>query len=278
MRFALMHVVIGLAGLLARGSNADVAAAPRAAEDPAPHAPRASAAAQTAGTTGPVIVPESKVAPVYPEAGRQAGVEGVVRLEATIRRDGSVGAIRVLESPGKRYGFDQAAIDAVRQWRYRPALKDGRPVKTSLAITLEFTLDPASAETIPADAECAAREAAGVFWAGLCGVTNPELIQESKVAPMYPEIARKAGVEGVVILQAVVRRDGSVGEIKVLKSPGSRFGLDEAAIDAVRQWKYRPGLWGGRPVDVYFTVTVEFVLDDRGLEPPPPPSAGVTLR
>jgi len=96
--------------------------------------------------------------------------------------------------------------------------------------------------------------------AGIGGVTNPELILETRVQPKYPEIARKAKVAGRVILQAIVRQDGSVGDIQVLSSPGKNFGFDESAVEAVRQWRYKPGLQNGKPVDVYFTVVVEFTL------------------
>jgi protein TonB len=98
------------------------------------------------------------------------------------------------------------------------------------------------------------------LYAGIGGVTNPELIPSTKIQPKYPEIARKAKIQGKVILQAVIRKDGTVGELQVLQSPGSKFGFDEAAIAAVRQWRYKPGLQNGKPVDVYFTVLVEFVL------------------
>jgi protein TonB len=96
--------------------------------------------------------------------------------------------------------------------------------------------------------------------AGIGGVSNPELILETRVQPKYPEIARKAKVAGRVILQAIVRQDGSVGDIQVLTSPGKSFGFDESAVEAVRQWRYKPGLQNGKPVDVYFTVVVEFTL------------------
>ena len=86
---------------------------------------------------------------------------------------------------------------------------------------------------------------------------QPEVVKQVK--PDYPEIARKAKVQGQVILQAVVRKDGTVGDIQVLRSPGSKFGFDEAAIAAVRQWRYKPGLQNGKPVDVYFTIVVDFV-------------------
>jgi protein TonB len=59
-------------------------------------------------------------------------------LEATILSDGSVGEVRMLESSDTRYGFDDAAIEAVRQWRYAPATLDGGPVATTIEIVIEF--------------------------------------------------------------------------------------------------------------------------------------------
>jgi protein TonB len=96
--------------------------------------------------------------------------------------------------------------------------------------------------------------------AGIGDVTNPQLIPESKVEPEYPELARVARLEGNVILQAVIHSDGTVGEIEVLRSSRPNMGFEDAAIDAVKQWEYNPALQNGRPVDVYFTVFVEFKL------------------
>jgi TonB family protein len=99
---------------------------------------------------------------------------------------------------------------------------------------------------------------AGLLYAGFGGVTNPELILSSQVQPHYPEKARKAKISGKVVLQVVIHKDGTVGNIEVLQSPGAKLGFEEAAIAAVRQWKYKPGLQNGKPVDVYFTVPVVF--------------------
>ncbi|RMG43562.1 MAG: energy transducer TonB [Acidobacteria bacterium] len=100
----------------------------------------------------------------------------------------------------------------------------------------------------------------GPLMPGIGGVTSPELIPETKVEPEYPELARKARIEGKVILRAVIRKDGTVGDIEVLRAPMPDLGFTEAAIAAVRQWRYRPGVQNGRPVDVYLTVTVNFTL------------------
>ena len=100
----------------------------------------------------------------------------------------------------------------------------------------------------------------GPLYAGIGGVTNPELVPGTKKNPSYPEIARKAKVSGQVVLQVVVRKDGTVGDIQVLRSPGSKYGFDEAAISTVKEWRYKPALQNRKPVDVYFTEVVDFVL------------------
>ena len=102
--------------------------------------------------------------------------------------------------------------------------------------------------------------AGGPAYPGVGDVSNPKLVPASKVVPKYPEKAFRAKVEGKVILQCVVRKDGSVGDIEVLEAPQEGLGFEDAAISAVRQWQYEPGLKDGRPIDVYFTVIVEFHL------------------
>ena len=82
------------------------------------------------------------------------------------------------------------------------------------------------------------------------------------MSPKYPDLARKAKIEGQVILQALIDSDGTVKEAQILKSPGAKFGFDEEAINAIKQWRYKPGLQNGRPVAVYFTVIVTFRLED----------------
>lgn len=78
------------------------------------------------------------------------------------------------------------------------------------------------------------------------------------VAPEYPSIARAARVSGIVILEALIREDGTVSEVKVLRSVPL---LDAPAVDAVRQWRFTPTLLNGVPVQVIMTVTVSFTLN-----------------
>lgn len=77
------------------------------------------------------------------------------------------------------------------------------------------------------------------------------------VSPVYPPLAIGARVEGVVIIEATIGRDGRVEDARVLRSVPL---LDDAALDAVRQWRYTPTLLNGVPVRVLMTVTVQFAL------------------
>ena len=78
------------------------------------------------------------------------------------------------------------------------------------------------------------------------------------VAPVYPEIARSARVSGIVILEATLAEDGSVRDVRVLRSVPL---LDAAAVAAVREWRFTPTLLNGTPVAVVMTVTVAFNLN-----------------
>lgn len=88
------------------------------------------------------------------------------------------------------------------------------------------------------------------------GVQPPRLLSEVK--PDYTEDARRRGLEGEVVLEIVVRRDGRVGDVRVLQGLGG--GLDQQAIQAVRRWQFAAATRKGQPVDVVVEVAVEFKL------------------
>jgi periplasmic protein TonB len=88
------------------------------------------------------------------------------------------------------------------------------------------------------------------------GIEAPRLLHE--VRADYTEEARQRGVSGDVVLEIIVRRDGSVGDVKIMQGLGS--GLNDRAVQAVRQWKFAPARRQGVPVDVIVEVAVEFKL------------------
>jgi periplasmic protein TonB len=87
-------------------------------------------------------------------------------------------------------------------------------------------------------------------------VKKPEILV--KTQPRYTELARKAGIQGVVILKAVIDERGYVTNLEIER--GQPMGLDQAAVEAVRSWRFKPATLHGRPVKVYYYLTVNFQL------------------
>jgi TonB family protein len=90
------------------------------------------------------------------------------------------------------------------------------------------------------------------------GVTLPKVISEVKA--QYTPEALQAGIEGTVIMTAVVRTDGTPADIEITTSLDSKYGLDTQAVAALSQWRFEPGLKGGKPVPVRVTVEMRFRL------------------
>jgi protein TonB len=97
----------------------------------------------------------------------------------------------------------------------------------------------------------------GAFRPG-SGVTLPQVLREVK--PAYTADAMRAKVQGSVWLECIVMPDGSVGDVKVTRSLDPIFGLDQEAIKAAKNWKFRPGMRQGEPVPVIITIELTFTL------------------
>ena len=134
-----------------------------------------------------------------------------------------------------------SAMTSVRGWRYDPPAD----APLTFSITLRYGAEPEAMIFSPKDAGGALRVGGGI--------KPPVKIRD--VRPVYPEVARAAGVAGVVILEARIATDGSVEEAHVLRSIPL---LDQAALDAVKQWQFMPTLLNGVPTPVIMTVTINF--------------------
>lgn len=123
---------------------------------------------------------------------------------------------------------------------------------------LESEAAPPATDMEVSPAPAPGRQRGGVYAVVPAGGTSPEV--RSQERPRYPLMARRAGVEGRVVLRGVVRRNGRIDEIQILRD--LPFGLGDAAREAVRQWRFRPATYQGEPIEVYYTVTVNFRLTD----------------
>lgn len=92
------------------------------------------------------------------------------------------------------------------------------------------------------------------------GISSPDVLHEER--PQYTSGAMRAKVQGVVEVEAVVMPDGSVGQVQIVRSLDDRFGLDEKAIEAVKRWRFRPGIHikSGKPVATLVNIELTFTL------------------
>jgi TonB family protein len=97
----------------------------------------------------------------------------------------------------------------------------------------------------------------------VAGAQAPTVIKKSN--PEYTEQARRAGIEGAVLLYVEIGTDGRPHHIRVIKGLG--FGLDATAMDSVRQWRFRPGTKDGVPISTPATIEVKFKLADAPSSP-----------
>lgn len=128
------------------------------------------------------------------------------------------------------------------------AMPDPIPPEEALPPVPEPEPAPETAET--------EMPAGGVFRTVPEGGTQPEEID--RVVPRYPMRARHAGVEGTVVVRGIVRRDGTIDNVEVIKD--LPHGLGDEARRAVSRWRFRPASYQGEPIDVWYTVTVNFRL------------------
>lgn len=186
-----------------------------------------------------------KVEPVYPVEARQARVSGVVILGVRTDTQGRIKNAMVYRS--KDPLLVKPSIDAVKQWVYEPLYIKGEPVEAVFTVTVTFKL----------------KEEVAMVGGVVGGVIKPEDIEKPprlirKVEPVYPEEAKKEGIQGVVIIEATTDKQGNVIQTKILKSESSL--LNQPAVDALQQWKYEPVYKDGEPVGITFTVTITFKL------------------
>jgi len=133
---------------------------------------------------------------------------------------------------------------------------DAAPTTAPPTATDTAATAPAEAPPTPPPVAEAEADRGGVYPAVPPGGTQPEEVD--RVVPQYPSMARRAGVAGSVVIRGIVRRDGSIDDVEVIKD--LPYGLGDAARDAVRRWRFRPATFHGEPIDVYYTVTVNFRL------------------
>ncbi len=218
----------------------------------------------------PRIVPPRRISgayPPYPGEARDQCVSGVVKLLLHVNKDGSIGGAEILEDA--HFGMAELAKETVSTWIYEPGvLRSSKgPIEVLLPLTIRFENpcpDPDNRPVRIGDEIAAPRKT-------------------SSPPPIYTDVARRACIQGLVILEAIINKTGAVDSVRILKNlPG---GLGEAARAAVKNWRFEPAVVKGEPINVFYTLTVNFNMDGnceqapnlvvRLLEHHPPQEIGV---
>jgi TonB family protein len=193
-------------------------------------------------------VPVKTVKPRYPDIAQDNEIQGQVSIKVHVTERGDVDEVQLVSSTN--HSLEKAAMDAVRQWKFRPAVRDGKPISSWTVISTDFAFsDKIHDENISA-----------------AGTSSNSVVLPSKlaqgnlihsVAPVYPPNARGAHVSGAVTMSALISKEGKVTNIKVIS--GSPL-LINSAVGAITQWRYRPYIQNGQPVEVKTEITVIFSL------------------
>lgn len=186
---------------------------------------------------GNVRVPrkELDVRPVYPAAMREAGLTGVVPIEAVIGRDGTVSSVRVL-SAQVHPDFAIAAVDAVRQWHFTPTLLNGVPVEVVMTVSVRFDLE----EPPAGPAERAAGSSAGGPQLDDANFCCPEYI-ETMTQRIRSNWDQQQGAAGQALVKFTIRRDGMLTNVEIAKTSDNPL-LDLESRRAVIETRQVPAL------------------------------------
>lgn len=196
---------------------------------------------------------------VYPLQAEEKQLQGEVWVKILVSEAGDVESVEVVSGDPV---LADAAVHAVKKWKFKPFIKDGKPVKVSTKLPFDFAFSGnvhvekvppvegnTPAGTAPATDEVTKRVRVS------SGVISGLLLR--KVQPVYPEDARRARIQGVVVLQAKISKEGMIADLQLISGPKE---LAQAAIGAVQQWRYRPYLLMGEPVAVETQIQVNFQL------------------
>jgi TonB family protein len=198
--------------------------------------------------------------PEYPPDALDKRISGTVTVNIVINPAGDVSTAGVVDGPQE---LRASAFKAAMGLKYTPASST-----TAMTIYVEYRLEnqswgvriadhPSPVGAVPMAGRPPAaseQEPSGAYRVG-GDIHPPRKVKD--VPPVYPAEALNAKVQGVVLLDATVDATGAVSDVKVLRSI---LLLDQAALDAVKQWEYEPTLLNGQPVPVVLTVTVNFTL------------------
>jgi TonB family protein len=200
---------------------------------------------------------KTQVQPKYPDIATRAGLEGTVWTNVMIDETGKVTKVTIFKSDAEI--FNQPSIDAAMQWAFKPAMKDGKPIATEVAIPFKFKLQKGGELTDYTQPGMAPLSVTIGSHAGYRVMRqHPYLIGQSPTSSndWYPESALKEKFEGLVMLKLTISSYGRVERVEI--EGHAREDLDSAAVHLARTWTFIPGQANGMPEKTQIRVPIVF--------------------
>ncbi len=188
--------------------------------------------------------------PVYPEFAKAGHIQGAVVLKAVISKEGTVENLTVISGPLE---LRSSSLEAVRQWIYKPYLLNGQPTEVETTITVNYNLAPPAPSANENSNEDQPLSGAAPEKLGP-GITPPAVV--TTVPPQYTPQGRQDKISGNVLLKLVVDTNGNPTNVRVVRSLDP--GLDQEALKAVKQYKFKPAIRHGKPVATEVSIEVNF--------------------
>lgn|SRR5215472_4692235 len=200
----------------------------------------------------------------YPLEAVEKELQGEVWLKLHISETGDVESTEIISGEAI---LAEAAIHAAQKWKFKPFIRNGRPVKVSTQLPFDFAFQNnikvlAPAEVAMSGVVSPTPDGAGSWGAAGAPSKKVRLSQGAlegsviyRVEPVYPLAAKRIHLQGEVVLQAIIGKDGRIHDLKLQSGQPA---LAQAAIGAVQQWRYRPYRLNGDPVEVETTVRIQF--------------------
>lgn len=185
---------------------------------------------------------------IYPLQAREEKIQGRVVGMMLVSENGDIENVQIFKADAM---LSQAVEETIRQWKFKPVTKDGAAIPVIAKVTFNFALATEDQHGITPEVAPATDFPQHVRVSS----TVMEGLALSRVSPVYPTAARANHIQGVVALAIVIGKEGTVKDVQVVSGPPE---LAPAAVDAVRQWRYRPYQLLGRPVEVQATAQVNF--------------------
>lgn len=214
----------------------------------------------------------------YSGEARARALQGEVVVKIVVSETGDVESAQVISGDPI---LAESAVDAAKKWKFKPFIKNGKAMKASTKLPFDFaftdkimkegvsadqsaisdqkrSLEPSSDSSSLTAGPAAASDGTVKRVRVAAGLSQGLLIRQ--VAPVYPYDAQRAHIQGTVVLRAIINKKGQIENLSLVSGHPM---LVPAAIGAVQQWRYKPYLLNGEPMEVDTEILVNFKLSNR---------------